>query len=69
MQDSHGKTTITSMVLHVLILMRQKEADYIIGGIINSLKTNASLGEGEWSVIEADESDGSFLKFNNTIQL
>ncbi len=62
---SHGKTTITSLVSTIL-----KEANFkptiINGGIINSLNTNAKLGEGNWSVIEADESDGSFLKFNNT---
>lgn len=62
---SHGKTTITSLVSTIL-----KEANFkptiVNGGIINSLNTNAKLGEGNWSVIEADESDGSFLKFNNT---
>ena len=35
------------------------------GGIINSINSNASLGKGEWSVVEADESDGSFLKFKS----
>ena len=63
---SHGKTTITSLVSTIL-----KDANFkptiVNGGIINSLKTNARLGDGDWSVIEADESDGSFLKFNNTI--
>ncbi len=62
---SHGKTTITSLVSTIL-----KEANFkptiVNGGIINSLNTNAKLGEGNWSVIEADESDGSFLKYNNT---
>ena len=65
---SHGKTTITSLVSSIL-----KDANFkptiVNGGIINSLKTNATLGEGDWSVIEADESDGSFLKFNNTIAI
>ena len=65
---SHGKTTITSLVSTIL-----KDANFkptiINGGIINSIKTNATLGDGEWSVIEADESDGSFLKFNNTIAI
>ena len=63
---SHGKTTITSLVSTIL-----KDANFkptiVNGGIINSLKTNARLGDGDWSVIEADESDGSFLKFSNTI--
>ena len=62
---SHGKTTITSLVSTILKDAKLKPT-IVNGGIINSLKTNASLGEGEWSVIEADESDGSFLKFNNT---
>ena len=65
---SHGKTTITSLVSSIL-----KDANFkptiVNGGVINSLKTNATLGEGEWSVIEADESDGSFLKFSNTIAI
>ena len=65
---SHGKTTITSLVSTILNEAKFKPT-IINGGIINSLKTNASLGEGEWSVIEADESDGSFLKFNNTIAI
>ena len=65
---SHGKTTITSLVSTILNDAKFKPT-IINGGIINSLKTNASLGEGEWSVIEADESDGSFLKFNNTIAI
>ena len=62
---SHGKTTITSLVSSIL-----NDANImptiVNGGIINSLKSNASLGIGDWSVIEADESDGSFLKFNST---
>ena len=65
---SHGKTTITSLVSTIL-----KDANFkptiINGGIINSLKTNATLGDGDWTVIEADESDGSFLKFNNTLAI
>jgi UDP-N-acetylmuramate--alanine ligase len=65
---SHGKTTITSLVSTILNDAKFKPT-IINGGIINSLKTNASLGAGEWSVIEADESDGSFLKFNNTIAI
>ena len=62
---SHGKTTITSLVSTTL-----KDAHFnptiVNGGIINSMNSNADLGNGEWTVIEADESDGSFLKFNNT---
>ncbi len=58
---SHGKTTTTSLVSK--ILSDQKLDPTIInGGVINSLKSNAKLGKGEWAILEADESDGSFLK-------
>ena len=58
---SHGKTTTTSLVSK--ILSDQKLDPTIInGGVINSFKSNAKLGKGEWSILEADESDGSFLK-------
>jgi UDP-N-acetylmuramate--alanine ligase len=58
---SHGKTTTTSLVAK--ILSDQKLDPTIInGGVINSLKSNAKLGRGEWAILEADESDGSFLK-------
>ena len=58
---SHGKTTTTSLVAK--ILSDQKLDPTIInGGVINSLNSNAKLGKGEWAILEADESDGSFLK-------
>ena len=58
---SHGKTTTTSLVAK--ILSGQKLDPTIInGGVINSFKSNAKLGKGEWAILEADESDGSFLK-------
>ena len=58
---SHGKTTTTSLVAK--ILSDQKLDPTIInGGVINSLKSNAKLGSGDWAILEADESDGSFLK-------
>ena len=58
---SHGKTTTTSLVAK--ILSDQKLDPTIInGGVINSFKSNAKLGKGDWSILEADESDGSFLK-------
>ena len=45
------------------ILSDQKLDPTIInGGVINSLKSNAKLGKGDWAILEADESDGSFLK-------
>ena len=58
---SHGKTTTTSLVAK--ILSDQKLDPTIVnGGVINSLKSNAKLGKGDWAILEADESDGSFLK-------
>ena len=61
---SHGKTTITSLVSH-LLKSNKFYPTIVNGGIINSINSNASLGKGEWSVVEADESDGSFLKFKS----
>ncbi len=61
---SHGKTTITSLISH-LFQSNKFYPTIVNGGIINSLNSNASLGKGEWSVVEADESDGSFLKFKS----
>ena len=58
---SHGKTTTTSLVAK--ILSEQKLDPTIInGGVINSFNSNAKLGKGDWAILEADESDGSFLK-------
>ncbi len=58
---SHGKTTTTSLVSK--ILSDQKLDPTIInGGVINAFRSNAKLGKGEWAILEADESDGSFLK-------
>ena len=58
---SHGKTTTTSLVSK--ILSDQKLDPTIInGGVINSFNSNARLGKGDWAILEADESDGSFLK-------
>ncbi len=58
---THGKTTTTSLIAALL-----DAADYdptvINGGIINAYGTNARLGAGEWMVVEADESDGTFIK-------
>jgi UDP-N-acetylmuramate--alanine ligase len=58
---SHGKTTTTSLVAKI-ISTAGLDPTIINGGVINSLKNNAKLGKGEWAVVEADESDGSFLK-------
>lgn len=65
---THGKTTTTSLIASIL-----NEADLdptvINGGIINTLQTNAKLGHGVWMVVEADESDGSFLKIPSLINV
>ena len=58
---SHGKTTTTSLVAKILSYSKL-DPTIINGGVINSLKNNAKFGKGDWAVIEADESDGSFLK-------
>jgi UDP-N-acetylmuramate--alanine ligase len=58
---THGKTTTTSMVA-TLLDAGNLDPTVINGGIINAYGTNARLGEGDWMVVEADESDGTFLK-------
>jgi UDP-N-acetylmuramate--alanine ligase len=58
---THGKTTTTSMVA-ALLDGAGFDPTVINGGIINAYGTNARLGAGEWMVVEADESDGTFLK-------
>jgi len=63
---THGKTTTTSMVA-ALLEGGAMDPTIINGGIINSLGTNAKLGSGEWMVVEADESDGTFTKLPSTI--
>jgi UDP-N-acetylmuramate--alanine ligase len=63
---THGKTTTTSLCAAML---EQAEIDptVINGGIINAYGTNARLGAGDWMVVEADESDGTFVKLPATI--
>ena len=58
---THGKTTTTSMVAALLDAGRF-DPTVINGGIINAYGTNARLGQGDWMVVEADESDGTFVK-------
>ncbi|EJF89064.1 UDP-N-acetylmuramate--L-alanine ligase [Bartonella tamiae] len=58
---THGKTTTTSLVASLLDA-GDLDPTVINGGIINSYGTNARMGEGDWMVVEADESDGTFLK-------
>ena len=65
---SHGKTTTTSLVANILV-EAGLDPTVINGGVINSLKNTAQLGKGDWAVIEADESDGSFLKLPITYSI
>jgi UDP-N-acetylmuramate--alanine ligase len=58
---THGKTTTSSMAAHVLIETGRDPA-YLIGGELRSTRANAGWGDGEWMVVEADESDRSFLE-------
>jgi UDP-N-acetylmuramate--alanine ligase len=60
---THGKTTTASMAAHVLV-EAGRDPCYLIGGEVRSTGTNAAWGEGEWLVVEADESDRSFLKLS-----
>ena len=63
---THGKTTTTSMVA-ALLDAGGIDPTVINGGIINSYGSNARLGDSDWMVVEADESDGSFLRLDGTI--
>ena len=63
---THGKTTTTSLVAAVLEAARL-DPTVINGGIINAYGTNTRQGAGEWMVVEADESDGSFLRLPSTV--
>ncbi|QJB69021.1 UDP-N-acetylmuramate--L-alanine ligase [Parasphingorhabdus halotolerans] len=63
---THGKTTTTSMVAAMLDA-GGIDPTVINGGIINNYGSNARLGTSEWMVVEADESDGSFLRLDGTI--
>jgi UDP-N-acetylmuramate--alanine ligase len=63
---THGKTTTTSMVA-ALLDAGGVDPTVINGGIINSYGSNARLGSSDWMVVEADESDGSFLRLDGTV--
>ena len=63
---THGKTTTTSMI-GTLLEVAGIDPTVINGGIVNAYGTNTRLGQGEWMVVEADESDGSFLKLPATV--
>ena len=63
---THGKTTTTSMIAEVLS-SAELDPTVLSGGIINSFGSNARIGKGEWMVVEADESDGTFIKLPTQI--
>lgn len=63
---THGKTTTTTMVA-ALLDAAGLDPTVINGGVINAYGANARIGEGDWMVVEADESDGSFLRLPTTV--
>ena len=63
---THGKTTTTSMIA-ALLDAADLDPTVINGGIINAWGSNARLGKGDWMIVEADESDGTFVKLPATI--
>ena len=63
---THGKTTTTSLISHIFETAG-KDPTVITGGIINSWGSNARLGQGKWMIVEADESDGTFVKIPTQI--
>ncbi len=65
---THGKTTTTSMVA-CLLDAGGLDPTVVNGGIINAYGTNAKVGEGDWIVVEADESDGTFLRLKSTVAI
>lgn len=65
---THGKTTTTSMVASLLDA-GGLDPTVVNGGIINAYGTNAKVGNGDWIVVEADESDGSFLRLKSTLAI
>ncbi len=65
---THGKTTTTSLVA-ALLDAGGLDPTVVNGGIINNYGTNAKVGDGAWIVVEADESDGSFLRLKSTLAI
>lgn len=63
---AHGKTTTTSMIA-ALLDEAGLDPTVVNGGVINAYGANARLGEGDWMVVEADESDGAFLRLPTTV--
>ena len=65
---SHGKTTTTSLVASIF-QKTNLDPTIINGGVINSLESSAKLGKSDWSILEADESDGSFVHIPPTYSI
>ena len=65
---THGKTTTSSLIASMMIEAGKKPS-FVIGGILNAKASNAQLGRGDWVVVEADESDGSFLRLPTTVSV
>ncbi|MDC0517897.1 UDP-N-acetylmuramate--L-alanine ligase [Candidatus Pelagibacter sp.] len=65
---SHGKTTTTSLIASIF-QKTKLDPTIINGGVINSIKSTAKLGKSEWSILEADESDGSFIHIPPTYSI
>ena len=65
---SHGKTTTTSLIASIF-QSTKIDPTIINGGVINSIKNTAKLGKSDWSILEADESDGSFVHIPPTYSI
>ena len=65
---THGKTTTSSLIASIL-MTANFDPSFVIGGILNAQHSNARLGKGNYVVVEADESDGSFLKLPTNISV
>ena len=65
---SHGKTTTTSLVTSIF-QKTKLDPTIINGGVINSIRNTAKLGKSDWSILEADESDGSFIHITPTYSI
>ena len=65
---SHGKTTTTSLIASIF-QETKLDPTIINGGVINSIKNTAKLGKSDWSILEADESDGSFVHIAPTYSI
>ena len=65
---SHGKTTTTSLIASIFQETKM-DPTIINGGVINSINNSAKLGKSDWSILEADESDGSFVQIPSTYSI